>query len=395
MIVVECFSEIEQWEADRLKPNPFHSRVNAPTQSSIRLALAQEETCEIEKGHNISLHTEVSPSILVSSGLDLEEQQRRLYSNLSALGEHSTDIQKTKAQREMNSLQCKIDSWVTVQLLYMPIVAILRARAASAMASNGESVAKVEPHKFKLWLPSELGCNDTCDVRLRENEWRLRYAQAHDTLNQVRQFLRLQSHLFKFKGRNLRGQGPNTRARNVLKNVDTKLQGCVKKYQTARSALQALSKVLGRVGWESTLKELTKDDLRSMTDLVDGETEGRKKLTWIWRTAGVEESDNEGLQDAVRMEWCRTRARAMRWSEEVDLLQEEMRRVLQYFAWHAAWWEEQGMRRFTADKTLAEGLFAYASRQADIRHHLADTFRELWGEVPSLIASAGTVSPPM
>jgi hypothetical protein len=30
------------------------------------------------------------------------------------------------------------------------------------------------------------------------------------------------------------------------------------------------------------------------------------------------------LRSALRIEWCRSRARAMRWSEEVLLLREEM-----------------------------------------------------------------------
>ncbi|KAG2742314.1 hypothetical protein P692DRAFT_20811856 [Suillus brevipes Sb2] len=36
-----------------------------------------------------------------------------------------------------------------------------------------------------------------------------------------------------------------------------------------------------------------------------------------------------------RIEWCKARARAMRWAEEVELLKEEMRRILQFFEWRA------------------------------------------------------------
>jgi hypothetical protein len=48
----------------------------------------------------------------------------------------------------------------------------------------------------------------------------------------------------------------------------------------------------------------------------------------------------------VRVEWCKARARAMHWSEEVELLQEEMRRVLQFFGWQATWWDSQREHRF-------------------------------------------------
>ncbi|KAH7906050.1 hypothetical protein BJ138DRAFT_1138106 [Hygrophoropsis aurantiaca] len=380
--------EMEEWEADRSKRNPFHSRVDVPTQNSVKLSLAEDETRELEKGNNISLHADVSPSVLISSGLELEEQQRRLTVALAELGPHSTDIQKTKVQQSLNILQRKIDLWITVQILYMPVVAVHRAKAASI------STAKVEPQKYKLWLPSELNQTDTCDVRLRENEWLLRHAQAHDALNQIRQHLRVRYHLYAFKRRNVKGQGPNTRAQGVLTGVESKIAACVKKYHNARSAVQALSKVLGKVGWEIALKELTKDDLKAMTDLVDGETEGRKRLTWIWRTPGVADCEDEGLQDAVRMEWCRARARAMRWSEEVELLQEEMRRVLQYFESHFTWWEKQGNRRFKVDSELAEGLEAYAANQAILRRSLAALFRELWLPLSALIREPYVTSLP-
>ncbi|KAH7919292.1 hypothetical protein BV22DRAFT_1108120 [Leucogyrophana mollusca] len=368
-------AEMEAWEADRSKPNPFHSRVDAPTQSSIRLMLAQDEAKELENGNNVSLHTDVPPSVFIATGIDLEDQQRCLGDDLARLDLHATDLQKAKLQQRLNALQRKIELWTAVQLIYMPSVAALRARATPA---NSTEPQKIEPHKFKLWLPSELCRTDSCDIRLREYEWSLRHAQAHDTLNQIRQYLRLQSHLYHFKDRNIRGQGANTRARNVLKGVDAKVSAGAKKYQAARRALQTLSIFLGKVGWELELKELSTSDLKAMTDLVDGETEGRKKLTWIWRTPGVMDSEDEGLQDAVRMEWCKTRACAMRWSEEVELLQEEMWRVLAYFEWHAAWWKEKADARWVIDSELAEGLSVYSLCQASLRTALGGLCCELW-----------------
>ncbi|KAG2750254.1 hypothetical protein P692DRAFT_20421062 [Suillus brevipes Sb2] len=51
---------------------------------------------------------------------------------------------------------------------------------------------------------------------------------------------------------------------------------------------------------------------------------------------GVGDDQDETIQDSLRIEWCR--AQSMRWAEEVELLHEEMRRVLQFLRWHAAWW---------------------------------------------------------
>lgn len=73
------------------------------------------------------------------------------------------------------------------------------------------------------------------------------------------------------------------------------------------------------------------------------------------------------------MEWAKAKARADRWEEDVELLDEEMRRVLVFCEWKADWWMKQVPLRRALDAPLAEGLHAYASEQADMerRIHLA------------------------
>jgi hypothetical protein len=88
---------------------------------------------------------------------------------------------------------------------------------------------------------------------------------------------------------------------------------------------------------------------------------------------------------ALRIEWCKTRARAMRWSEEVDLLEEEMRRVLEFLDWHANWWEAQAARWAELETEMMEGLAAYAHRQSTIRRALRDHFAHIWRYVPDYI----------
>ena len=45
---------------------------------------------------------------------------------------------------------------------------------------------------------------------------------------------------------------------------------------------------------------------------------------------------------ALRIEFCRARARAHRWQEECLLLNEELARVYRFFGWDAARWEDRG-----------------------------------------------------
>jgi hypothetical protein len=66
----------------------------------------------------------------------------------------------------------------------------------------------------------------------------------------------------------------------------------------------------------------------------------------------------------------------MRWSEEVLLLREEMRRVLAFLQWNAEWWEEwQDGGSGTEHK---EGAVAYARKQANIRRSIRVAFKDMW-----------------
>jgi len=45
------------------------------SQAAVRLSLSQKEASDLEHGVNDSLHSDISPSILISSGMDYEDQQ--------------------------------------------------------------------------------------------------------------------------------------------------------------------------------------------------------------------------------------------------------------------------------------------------------------------------------
>lgn len=86
---------------------------------------------------------------------------------------------------------------------------------------------------------------------------------------------------------------------------------------------------------------------------------------------------------ALRVEWCKARARAHRWEEEVQLLHEEMRRIIAFLEWHADWWDAEGSRRHFSSPQAAEGAFAYAHRQARLRCNMASHFKSVWSGIPS------------
>ena len=87
----------------------------------------------------------------------------------------------------------------------------------------------------------------------------------------------------------------------------------------------------------------------------------------------MEENEfNENMQ----VEWVKARARMMRWKEEVLIIQEEMRRVLSYQQWKAAWWKER--ISIHSDPAITSGISGYAHKQAAICLQMAEQCAVFW-----------------
>ncbi|KAG2346925.1 hypothetical protein BDR05DRAFT_974438 [Suillus weaverae] len=338
---------IEAWESDPSKPNPFKLKVTTVTQASVRLALSKAESDEMEHGTIMSLHDEKSPSMLISSWLELEDQQRRLEFEGHKIGQHATDSQQATLLQRINSLRRRIDMWSRVQLLYMPCVSQLR--------SSNDIATKLKVHNINLLLPSAIPTNLPCEHRLLEFKWVLQEAQANDALNDIHNVLNLKYHLYKHKDTFIRGQHANTRATGMIKNANNRIDALAAKYNAARDALIKLGPRLQKDNdWQLTLKPLdhTKD--------------------------AVPLTQDDGTTDSLHVEWCKARARAHRWEEEVQLLNEERRWVLAFFEWQALWLEAQSSRCAFVSPEAAEGAAAYAHRQASLRQRLASHFKLMW-----------------
>lgn len=86
---------------------------------------------------------------------------------------------------------------------------------------------------------------------------------------------------------------------------------------------------------------------------------------------------------ALRVEWCKVRARAHRWQEECLLLAEEMCRVVAFFDSQTVWWTSLAESRVstTDDEVTQEGRAAYAFRQASIRREMSSHCKNKWGDL--------------
>ncbi|KAG1807216.1 hypothetical protein EV424DRAFT_1543991 [Suillus variegatus] len=69
---------VELWEEnpnDVSVPNPFEMKVSTITQAAVRLKLVEIEAHQLREGNDMSLHIDVSPSVFIATGIDLESEQ--------------------------------------------------------------------------------------------------------------------------------------------------------------------------------------------------------------------------------------------------------------------------------------------------------------------------------
>jgi hypothetical protein len=83
----------------------------------------------------------------------------------------------------------------------------------------------------------------------------------------------------------------------------------------------------------------------------------------------------------LRVEWLKCRARASRWKEEIQLVEEEMRRSLEFGRWLASWWMQRASIRTGIMSHLQEGLIAYAAEKADREYRRILLWEMSWASI--------------
>ncbi|KAJ6534401.1 hypothetical protein B0H19DRAFT_1080876 [Mycena capillaripes] len=367
--VVEEWTKMAQlWEANVAKPNPFETLRKDLHVAKVRAELAAEAAEREAAGQEDagSVKGDMHITELIGMGLQLEDQHK---------------------------LRRKIFAWIKVQTSFFlglknvqELEDAARARAAETQPIPGISVSDI-----KLWLPSAIGRaprDDMDGVQVKkdiyQHEYRLRVGQAEEALHEVRRLLLVRTHLYQLKDAHSRGQ----------------IHRAAAQYRAARDALVTLGSVLKRREWERTLLELKEDDVRGLLQAMFHDPERKKKKrrkkkkpkvdrppSWIWLTRGEQynPADDAAMNEVVRIEWAKLRARSHCWAEEVDLLEEEMARVRRFLLWRSGWWTAQVGQRNLEEGPQLEGETSYALRQAAILATLASSFATEWKDLPELI----------
>jgi hypothetical protein len=106
--------------------------------------------------------------------------------------------------------------------------------------------------------------------------------------------------MYKYKNRHVVGQRANTRSQNIINSIQDKVNASAAMYTRARNALTKLSDPLGEHQWRTKLLVLAPEDIHPLKEGEAGESEGMRKLSWIWKVVGIAgHSEDEGLQEGV------------------------------------------------------------------------------------------------
>ncbi|CAK5277177.1 unnamed protein product [Mycena citricolor] len=392
----EWTTAINEWLADETKPNPYV--LDTPlcvSEAQVRLDLRKEEDRMTAEGRlPVKGRTKTS---LLTAGIQIEDAQRRIRLEVAGTVVMPPD-RAMKLEELRRTVLVKIERFRELQLLHMPAVINIVRETEPAAAPLAENV--------KLWMPSEmpasLGKDRGCTPELVGMEVRLRVAQCENSLAQVRARLHAKRHLINFRNANVTGQEHSTKARTIIDEIGEKVNASAARYRTGRAALVACEEISSF----PHLRELAQEDLQMDGVAVAADDEAatsdaaaarrlaafgagraprrdagasKRTMSWIWTAKGALEQAEVELHDSIRVEWARARARRDRWSEEVLMLKEEMRRVCAYLQWQAEWWLKRQAMREDWDQYVEAGARAYALKQAAWHTGLRDLLKIKWG----------------
>ncbi|PPQ76961.1 hypothetical protein CVT24_009371 [Panaeolus cyanescens] len=391
-----------KWEADSSAPNPFHVPETTSTLNDVRLALAKEDAAEAVKGAANS--APLTLTSFLTTAFDFEDRQYTLKLKKPAVKLTKSKVTKAMAdhQEKETRLLMDIQTWRQTQLLYMPDVLSLLTPPVSIESQSTtpaptptstapgsdraqSKVLQSEPEpvdvlSMSLHLPSSLPPSLRSKLpAISRKEARLREAQADDALRGIRRQRRVMQGLGIFKKLNVSGTGnrANTRMTTLYNQFAEKLARFATEYRRARAALLVLDP---NGKWKERLKELREEDIRGPAK-DDDENASRYEPSWIWLVSNTQSGGSEddgSLNDSIRAEWVKSRARMKRWKEEWLLLQEEMRRVLAWFEYRASQWEKVANLRTAGDASVLNGVMAYAHKQAYICRRMANRCAVDW-----------------
>ncbi|KAJ7061129.1 hypothetical protein C8F01DRAFT_1083346 [Mycena amicta] len=310
----EWVDRIETWNRDPSKPNPYEMKgKHGPTEAQILADLKKTELEDIRAGRSDVMTGKMTGVAFIKGALQLEDLQ--LMESRRRIAKEVRGTQTLTAERssQLDELRAaffkKLRTWEMHQEVFMPGVAIIRARAEEERDPDA---------------PAAGGGRNA----------------------------------------NTTGQHASTRWGTLIERMGGHIAADAQKYHQARAAGLALNG-----DFAPHFKELKDDDMRVQQE---SESDARARAA-LGKLGSTRRARNEPsvTKKMLPISWI--------WfAEEVELLREEMCRVLRSLNAVRNDWESRVSSRSNVDGELAAGLAAYAKRQVYHHERIAGSFEARW-----------------
>ncbi|KAG9075323.1 hypothetical protein FS749_013019, partial [Ceratobasidium sp. UAMH 11750] len=258
----------------------------------------------------------------IVTGIELERHMKKLRDDKETITSSSTIRQLDAFDAKRKKLNELIITYRQTHECYM----------ANCPEPDHPAVRKAvdaDPENAELGLPSSYlpetlnaaGLGEFIDL-----EADLRRGICSDELETSRELLGVKALTIKFKDANIRGEKRTTRAEAQLTAHQEKIYKAQWRYNNSRDALIRL----GASDEDLRIyQRLERTDLKYLKEYISGEStgigQGHVRLPWLWSQRTEKFSSEEAWQEqAMKVEWFRSRERFRRWEEELKLLKREM-----------------------------------------------------------------------
>jgi hypothetical protein len=188
--------------------------------------------------------------------------------------------QHTNVQQQRAALHRQIHNFRSIQVVYMVYI--------EDIIDRNPDDPDAEPEEIALWLPSALQPatrTAICMNNIGIVEEKLREAQCHDALIELRNYLHTKSHCVKYRNSHIHGQRANTHAHALIDSLLHKIDRAAWKYCVACAVLLSLR---GPGSWERELQTLQAKDIcgpDAMTsgDIDDANDTSARFQRGVWR----------------------------------------------------------------------------------------------------------------
>lgn len=313
------------------------------------------ETREDQHGLRHRQEHNCSAAVWINDGLDIENDQRRLKARRLTVNSGSMEREHVLLNRARSAPWGRIIGW--------------RTRLPTGLDAVDDLDNTEEPLSYpedeNILLPSSLPRED-CPPDLGALELRLREGQANDSLKAIRTCLSQRLVLLRDKITNARGQDLNARANSTINRFNIQIAQAAAQYRQAYRAMRVLG-----MEENKTYQELKEEHISTSNVFNSNRSLGRGDEagpSWIWRNNVSQMGDSLDanlLEEVMRVQFLDVKVNHDRWKEEVELLEAEITRTIDYFKYFAGEW------RALAKRSTSRGRRAYGYRMASTYDQLA------------------------